>query len=70
MPSAASNPTPSRHWYPRQWAQAMLRLPPECRALAVRRVPPEWRQLVAYMVWIYVPALARLRREMESRGHA
>lgn len=52
--------TCSRDWLPRQWAQAIDRLPPECRALALRRVPRAWRGLVHYMVWVYVPTLRRL----------
>lgn len=52
--------TQSRDWLPRQWAQALMRLPPECRALGLRRVPPGWRRLVHYLVWVYVPTLRRL----------
>ena len=46
-------------------ACAMLigRLPPECRAQALRAVPRRWRALVWYQVAWYLPAVARLARD-------
>lgn len=59
---------PSRQWQPRQWAQALTRLPPECRALGLRHVPRAWRGLVRYLVWVYVPGLRRLAAARPAVG--
>lgn len=64
--SNAAPDTSSRQWQPRQWARALVMLPPECRGLALRRVPRHWRPLVAYMAWVYAPALQRLQRAMDA----
>ncbi len=50
-------------------ACAMLigRLPPECRAQALRAVPRRWRALVWYQVAWYLPTLARLARDKAAR---
>lgn len=48
-------------------AQAVLSLPPECRALAMRTVPPRWRALVWYQVAWYLPVVARLERARAAR---
>jgi len=50
-------------------ACAMLigRLPPECRAQAMRAVPRRWRALVWYQVAWYLPTLARLARDNAAR---
>lgn len=53
-------------------ACAMLigRLPPECRAQALRAVPRRWRALVWYQVAWYLPAVARLARDKAARHPA
>jgi len=48
-------------------ATTILRLPPECRAQALRLVPPRWRGLVWYQVAWYLPTLARLERDRAAR---
>lgn len=57
----------NRRLTPLAYATALARLPAECRPLGLRIVPPRWRALVEYMVLVYMPALARLRRAQDAR---
>lgn len=43
------------------------RLPPECRAQAMRAVPRRWLAMVWYQVAWYLPTLARLARDKAAR---
>lgn len=52
---------------PLRCALLILRLPPECRAQAMRAVPPQWRSLVWYQVAWYLPTLSRLERARAAR---